>query len=161
MKDAVLDDLVAHAERAAGPVLASPRRRRQMREELLAHLLAAYDEEFARLGDEWAAAAASRARFGEPETLAAELRASVPLVERVIFVLFQRKGCIMWRWLLAVGLVAVLVGLGFVMPAVAQLRDQGHLGALGVSLLVLGVVVTLGGLGSLGFGVRALRTRSS
>ena len=49
------------------------------------------------------------------------------------------------------GVVAVLVGLGFIMPAVAQLRTQGALPALSVCLLLLGVFLSLGG----GWGVLA------
>ncbi len=41
--------------------------------------------------------------------------------------------------------VAVLVGLGFIMPAVAQLRTQGARPSVGVGLLVLGVLLSLGG----------------
>lgn len=50
-----------------------------------------------------------------------------------------------------VGVVAVLVGLGFIMPAVAQLRAQGALPAVGVVLLLLGVFLSLAG----GWGVLA------
>jgi len=49
------------------------------------------------------------------------------------------------------GVVAVLVGLGFITPAVAQLRTQGALPAMGVVLLLLGVFLSLGG----GWGVLA------
>lgn len=49
------------------------------------------------------------------------------------------------------GVVAVLVGLGFIMPAVAQLRTEGALPAMGVALLLLGVFLSLGG----GWGVLA------
>jgi len=49
------------------------------------------------------------------------------------------------------GVVAVLVGLGFIMPAVAQLCTQGALPAVGVALLLLGVFLSLGG----GWGVLA------
>lgn len=49
------------------------------------------------------------------------------------------------------GVVAVLVGLGFIMPAVAQLRTQGALPAVSVALLLLGVLLSLGG----GWGVLA------
>lgn len=47
--------------------------------------------------------------------------------------------------------VAVLVGLGFIMPAVAQLRTQGALPGVGVALLLLGVFLSLGG----GWGILA------
>jgi hypothetical protein len=66
----------------------------------------------------------------------------------------------MWRWLFVLGCVAILVGLGFVFPALAQLRDQGHLIGLEIGLLILGVLLTLGGLASLGWGIRAFRAHS-
>lgn len=43
------------------------------------------------------------------------------------------------------GVVAVLVGLGFIMPAVAQLRTQGALPTVSVALLLLGLLLSLGG----------------
>ena len=43
------------------------------------------------------------------------------------------------------GVVAVLVGLGFVMPAVALWRQEGALAGVNVALLLLGVVLALGG----------------
>jgi hypothetical protein len=49
------------------------------------------------------------------------------------------------------GVVAVLVGLGFVLPAVAQWRTQGPLPAMSFVLLLLGVCLSLGG----GWGVLA------
>ena len=67
----------------------------------------------------------------------------------------------MWRWLLVVGLVAVAVGLGFVLPAAAQLRGPGEVMAATVPLLLFGIVVTLGGFGSLAYGVERFRTRNS
>lgn len=53
------------------------------------------------------------------------------------------------------GVVAVLVGLGLIMPAVAQLRTQGALPAVSVALLMLGVFLSLGG----GWGVIAAARR--
>ncbi len=49
------------------------------------------------------------------------------------------------------GVVAVLVGLGFIMPAVALLRTQGALSGVDIALLLLGVFLSLGG----GWGVLA------
>ena len=43
------------------------------------------------------------------------------------------------------GVVAVLAGLGFIMPAVALWRTQGSLPAVSVALLLVGVVLSLGG----------------
>jgi hypothetical protein len=46
------------------------------------------------------------------------------------------------------GLLIVMVGLAFVFPAVAQLRDTGALPAMSVGLLLLGLVLTLSGGGT-------------
>ncbi len=58
---------------------------------------------------------------------------------------------------LGVGVGAVLVGLGFVFPAVAQWRDQGFIAAVGIALLGLGVLVAGGGVGAVVLGLRAAR----
>ncbi|MBI5801768.1 MAG: hypothetical protein HZA92_13730 [Verrucomicrobia bacterium] len=49
------------------------------------------------------------------------------------------------------GVVAVLVGLGFIMPAVVLWRTQGALPGVDVALLMLGTFLSLGG----GWGVLA------
>jgi hypothetical protein len=69
-------------ERAVRPVHATEQRKLRMREELLAHLTAIYVEEQSRLGDETAALAASRERFGDPAELTAELNRSVGAWQR-------------------------------------------------------------------------------
>ena len=58
------------------------------------------------------------------------------------------------------GVVGVLVGMGFIMPAVAQLRELGNLPALSVGLLLLGIALTLGGLAAIFLGVRPARSRA-
>lgn len=73
-------------ERAVRGVHASVKRKRQMREELLAHLTAICDEE--RSGgtpDALAALDAAVKRFGDPEELGRELQASVPRTERFAY----------------------------------------------------------------------------
>jgi len=64
-------------ERAVRPVLATENRKLRMREELLAHLTAIFVEEHQQLGDETAALAKSRERFGDPAELTTELNRSV------------------------------------------------------------------------------------
>ncbi|MBI1177393.1 hypothetical protein GC207_08130 [bacterium] len=54
------------------------------------------------------------------------------------------------------GILAVLIGLGFVMPAVAQWRDLGTLPGTSVALLVLGLSLTTAGLVA---GVAGVRRR--
>ena len=44
-----------------------------------------------------------------------------------------------------IGTIAVLVGMGFVMPALAQWRHEGAMTGMSVALLFLGIVLTLGG----------------
>jgi hypothetical protein len=65
-------------ERAVRPVPASAARKRNMREELLAHVTAAFEEEVARAGDERAALGRTEQRFGDPGELASQLQQSVP-----------------------------------------------------------------------------------
>lgn len=43
------------------------------------------------------------------------------------------------------GILGVLIGLGFVFPAVAQWRTLGALPGMSVALLLLGIALTLGG----------------
>lgn len=52
------------------------------------------------------------------------------------------------------GVVGVLIGMAFVMPAVALWRNTGALAAADAGLLALGLVLTLGGLGTATFAAR-------
>lgn len=52
------------------------------------------------------------------------------------------------------GIVAVLVGLGLIMPAVALFRSQGALSAGNSALLLLGCLMALGGVALVGNGIR-------
>jgi hypothetical protein len=81
-------------ERVVRPVRADARRKDRMREELLAHLTALYEEELARLGDEAAAREKAVQRFGDPATLTAELQDSVPARGRAAYELERWVG---WR----------------------------------------------------------------
>jgi hypothetical protein len=81
-------------ERIVRPVRAGTARKRKMREELLAHLTAVYDEEFARLHEPGAAMRAAAERFGEPGELTRELQNSLPFHERISYFLEKWMG---WR----------------------------------------------------------------
>ncbi len=72
-------------EKAVRPVRAMERRKDAMREELHAHLSAAFEEEFARVNDSDAAVEAAVRRFGDPAELTRELERSVPPIERLLF----------------------------------------------------------------------------
>ena len=62
----------------------------------------------------------------------------------------------MRRWMVPLGCVGVLVGMGFVCPAIALVRDQGSLPLVEIALLLLGTALTLGGLGVIVVGIRRL-----
>ncbi|MSU56807.1 MAG: hypothetical protein EXS35_01245 [Pedosphaera sp.] len=54
-------------------------------------------------------------------------------------------------------IAGVLVGMGSVMPAVAQWRQEGGMTTSSVALLLLGAVLTLGGVGAAVHGVARQR----
>ena len=78
MNQSTLTQLKILVERAVRPVPASSARKLRMREELLAHVSAVFDEEAAKLGDEHAALAQTKQRFGNPDELAGQLLRSIP-----------------------------------------------------------------------------------
>ncbi len=78
MNQSTLMQLKIIVERAVRPVQASTFCKRKMREELLAHVSAVFDEEFAQLGDEQAALERTALRFGSPVEVTRQLQESVP-----------------------------------------------------------------------------------
>jgi hypothetical protein len=89
MNDTILTQLKTIVERAVRPVTASRRRKRQMREELLAHLTAVFDEERATCDVETTALQRARQRFGDPRELTEELEKTVTRWNRAA-VFFER-----------------------------------------------------------------------
>jgi hypothetical protein len=83
MNDAIHTRLRVIVERAVRPVRASEARKRAMREELLSHVTAVFEEEAARPGGDEAALARTAERFGNPAALAAQLEASAPWFDPV------------------------------------------------------------------------------
>jgi hypothetical protein len=83
MNESALKQLKIIVERAVRPVRASRWRKRKMREELLAHVSAVFEEEMATLGDEPAALDRTAQRFGNPAELTAQLQSSVPLLDGI------------------------------------------------------------------------------
>jgi hypothetical protein len=78
-------ELRKHVERTVRPIRASNFRKDRMREELLTHLTAIYDEErIQNPNDAPGALAAAVTRFGDPAELRAELQASVPWLESIL-----------------------------------------------------------------------------
>jgi hypothetical protein len=80
-------------EQAVRPVRATIARKRQMREELLAHLTAIFAEETEKLGDDQAALEQAKRRFGDPKELIGPLQEAVPRWNRL-----ARLGDVGQRW---------------------------------------------------------------
>jgi ATP-dependent Clp protease ATP-binding subunit ClpC len=83
MNDEILTKLMVLVERAVRPVRASVSRKREMREELLAHVTTIFDEEVEKSGDGRIALERSTQRFGDPREISHELRSSVPRWNRI------------------------------------------------------------------------------
>jgi ATP-dependent Clp protease ATP-binding subunit ClpC len=82
MNETILTHLKILVERAVRPVRASIARKRKMREELLAHVSAVFEEEI-KSGDDTAALARTEQRFGVPSELTRQLQSTVPAADRV------------------------------------------------------------------------------
>jgi hypothetical protein len=80
MSDAVYTELEKLVERIVQPVRATRSRKRDMQRELVAHVLAVFEEERVRLGDEQSALQRTVLRFGEPAELSDELQESITVV---------------------------------------------------------------------------------
>jgi hypothetical protein len=78
MNESNLIQMKIIVERAVRPVRASTFRKRNMREELLAHVSGVFEEELARLGDERAALERAALRFGQPAEVMSQLQELVP-----------------------------------------------------------------------------------
>jgi len=87
-----MNELRLHVERAVRPIRASVGTKMKMREELLAHLTAIYEEELACGADEATAVARAKDRIGTPAELTAELDATVGRTERWEWSLDRRFG---------------------------------------------------------------------
>jgi hypothetical protein len=92
MNDVTLKELKIVVEHAVRPIRATRARKRRMREELLAHLMAIFDEEAGRRGDEQAALAQAKQRFGDPAELTTQLQQTVPRWDRCRSIL-ETMGC--------------------------------------------------------------------
>jgi hypothetical protein len=117
-------------ERVVRPLRANSARKRKMRDELLAHLSAIYDEELARRNDPLEAVAAAGERFGNPAILTAELQATVPRRECWEYDFESRFGwhppetALSWMTRVAIQL-GVLMLLLCALVAIAAMRELG------------------------------------
>lgn len=147
--------------RCVKTIIASPGRKRVMSEELLAHLLAAYEDEQLRMNDDRAAAEAAQHRFGNVDDLRRQLQTSVPLLERVVFTCLPRKEKSMRHLLWLAGLLAVLFGTGLVLPALAHYKQLGYFNAAAAWGLAVGLLITVAGLAAGAYGVKRLLTKTA
>jgi hypothetical protein len=117
-------------ERVVRPLQANIARKRRMRDELLSHLSAIYDEELVRFDDPLSAVEAARERFGDAENLAVELQSTVPRRERweyqfeLLFGWHAPETVTRWMTRVAVQLFA-LMGAVCAMAALIALREFG------------------------------------
>jgi len=78
MNESALLKLKVVVERAVRPVRASLARKKKMREELLAHVIGVFEDEFPRCGDEQKALLQVEKRFGNSQEISQQLQQSVP-----------------------------------------------------------------------------------
>jgi len=144
-----------HVGSAVDPIPASPQRKGSMREELLAHLRGAYEQELANNMPPETAMAAAIDRFGNLDLIRNDLRQSVPLLERLIFQFktsesvrprwIPEREQVMLRWIL-VGVALMAIGMGLILPALAKIKagEKFTTGAaipfaIGVALVLIGL----------------------
>lgn len=114
MNEAIQNELRQRVERIVEPVVAGAGRKRQMREELVGHLQAVFEEELEVLRDERRAIEAAARRLGNRAELAEELQKCVPWVERVFILIVGRKEIQMSKfWMVWIGLMVIAFGLIF------------------------------------------------
>jgi hypothetical protein len=95
-------------------IRASEARKDAMREELVWHLMAAYEEELRSSGDRAIATEAARRRFGEVEAIRQQLQAVVPWSERISAVV--RKEILMRKWIWVIAWLVMIVVMMCLMP---------------------------------------------
>ena len=114
-------------------------------DELESHLRDDVDQQMrAGLNAERAFEVSAR-KIGQAELLKAEFNKNnhIKLMRRIVMI--------------SLGIIGILVGMAFVMPAVAQYRHEGAMTNDEVVLLLLGIVLTLGGGSTTVFGARKRR----
>jgi hypothetical protein len=159
MSENAYDALGEYLDQLLEPLPMRAGKRRELHEELLGHLLGIFDQELAKCRDEQTALRQTLVRFGAANPLRSELDNCVPYRERFLSWLIQRKEKIMWRLFLVLGVLAVLIGMGFVMPAVQQMLYVEVM-MLSVGLLALGLVICAAGVWSFVYGVHRFRVRN-
>ncbi len=161
MNDDISFGLKVMVERAVRPVVAPRARKKAMREELLAHVNEVFADELAKSGDDKAALARTRERFGASDTLTAELQRSVSAwqraatrVERLDWLDGEPIWMLAWRHLLISVLSFAVVFLAIVPTVYFRGRDTLDF-AIRVSI-VQGLLV-----GPFSFGMFVVATKLS
>ena len=111
MNESTLTQLKIIVERAVRPVRATTSRKRKMREELLAHVTAVFEEE-AKVHEESVALARMAARFGDVGELTGQLQAAVPASDALAYAMESFVGIGMrepvwrraWRYAVVIGM---------------------------------------------------------
>ena len=157
MNEPQLHNFEGRVARIVAPLIARRARKQSMREELLSHFHQAYEEEFARLGDESLATQATLHRLGDADQLSSRLQASVPFFEMLMCLIFPRKELLMSRWFwILLGCLVALFGTAMVLPALAKMKHSGGLTTDVAEALAIGVAIVVAGLGLLAYGIRRL-----
>jgi hypothetical protein len=161
--DAVRAHLERHVDYIVSKVRAPRRRRSAIREELTAHLMEIFAHELVRAPDAGAAFDATLRRFGDGNALSKEIQASVPALEQMLFLLFNRERR-MWRLMIGAGFLVMLFGTSILLPALGKISQLGDVNFHGqpVMTLALGVMIATAivmvGVHLLGWGIaRAVR----
>jgi hypothetical protein len=153
MNDAVLQELKRVVERAVRPVVATMARKRRMREELLAHLTAIFEEESEKLGNEQAALDQAKRRFGNPRQLAGQLQETVSRWDRFVRLgdVGQRcPGESLWRFagrITMLGIMMFVPATLFLLPVMYMCGGQNELAMRAycvVCLCILNILLALG-----------------
>jgi hypothetical protein len=159
MNDHRLQILAERAAAIVAPLAASRKRKSLVREELLAHLFQAYEEERSSMGDDQAVEAAIR-RLGSTTEMTVRLQACVPAPEMVLALCWPRKETLMSRWsFLLLGLLGFFFGMGLILPALAKYKQMGALPTDGKVFLAGGLLIVLCGIALAAYGVKRLLVR--
>ena len=148
MNESTFIQLKTIVERAVRPVRASNSRKREMREELLAHVSNVFDEEMSRLHEEATALEQTARRFGNPADVTSQLQESMPASDTVNYHLerlFAPPGESVWRCAVRHASIAVIGSALIFATAWSMTAQPGeitlgavlHLGAILASVFLL------------------------
>jgi len=144
MNESTLTQLKIIVERAVRPVRASTSRKGKMREELLAHVVGVFEEEWAKLGDERAAVERTALRFGNPAEVTRQFQESVPARDAVRRYWEGRPGEPAWRTAIRFAWVSGTFALVFTVFFLAvALFTVGSVGGWSREALILSLCAVL------------------